>query len=214
MIPLKLMQFWDTSTVPDDIQPLLLSWQKLNLEFEYTLFNREQAETFLVENFNDDVVMAFKMSRFPAMASDIFRIAWCYVEGGVYINAATRCLKPIQSWITPETPLVLMRKWHGAVWNGFIATEPKSAHLKVILDKIIENVHSQNSEDIWSTTGPGVLKEHLPKDAHDIKIIPQIDLKENFQLIGDLSHKKNNHWSEAQKKETIYIQNSEKLTKS
>jgi mannosyltransferase OCH1-like enzyme len=203
MIPKNIIQYWD-GVAADDVCRLMESWVQRNPDFKYVMYDRTMALTYLEKNHDDEVVQSFLSARFPAMASDIFRVAWCLKEGGIYVDAATRCLAPLSGWLPGEASVVLMRKWHGGVWNGFIGAEPSAPLLKEVLGRVVSNVLMRAGNNIWEVTGPGVWISSLQEGTY-VKIIPQAELARCFELVNDLSHKGDSHWSRLQLTQSIYL---------
>lgn len=205
MIPKTIIQYWDTESVPDEIQALLDSWKNSNPEFTYKLYNKEDAISYIQENYGAFSLDLFNGAKLPAMQSDIFRVAYCLKEGGVYVDAATKCNGAIFPLIKDESNLVLMKKWHGGVWNGFIATPPGSTVLFDIWTKIQRNVFTKEVNKVWRASGPGVYAEVLSGDGSVAPtMIEQKEMSQYFNPINDLVHKKEMHWSNVQKRESIY----------
>ncbi len=209
IIPRRIVQYWNTKNIPDDIQVLMKTWREKNPEFEYILFDRDSAIVFLDENYDKEITALFKSANLPAMQSDIFRVAYCLRMGGVYVDAATTCIKSIDKMLDVESELILMRKWNDHVWNGFIACRANSMVLKRIFDTIIENMKNKNIQNIWLATGPGIFTALIDsmneREKSVIKIYEQVkEAKQYFDLVNDLEHKKDKHWSKMQKNITIY----------
>jgi mannosyltransferase OCH1-like enzyme len=109
VIPKSIIQYWE-GPLNKEVEELLKSWRKLNPEYKYELFNRDLALKYLERNYDCNVVSAFSSALLPAMQSDIFRIAWVLKEGGIYIDAATKCISPIDELITNSSELILVKK--------------------------------------------------------------------------------------------------------
>jgi hypothetical protein len=202
------MQFWE-GTVDEAVASLMNSWRTMNPGYTYLRFNREMASIYLYDNYGEDsrVLQSFLASRIPAMASDIFRVAWLYKEGGIYVDAATEPLSPVDNWgICLHGKLVLMRKWHGKICNGFISSPSKSTVLYQILAAICDNIEKSSSSNIWEISGPGnflFLDDSYPKD--DLLVIEQSSLSSCFRLVNNLPHKEpGKHWSSQSNSDSIY----------
>ncbi len=200
----SLIQFWNDSTPPEDVSKLLRSTKAVNEGFSYSLFNDESALDFLEQEFDSTVKAAYLRARLPAMRSDLFRVAYVFQFGGIYLDAATHCFVSLKPFVG-KGKLTLMRKWHGGIWNGFISSPKGNAFLERILDNIILNINNESSQNVWQVSGPGVFS-FLNDDPHQekISIVDQEDIKEFFDLVNDLKHKGESHWSKKQKVESIF----------
>ena len=146
----------------------------------------------------------FLSAALPAMQSDIFRVAYCLAKGGFYIDAGTRCKAALDPHLPANGELLLMRKWHGGVWNGMIGAEADQADLKLIWDKIIHNLQARETQDVWQVTGPKSFNQVVnhSKDGSKIRVVEQKDIA-FFDIVSDLKYKAN-HWSEVQKTQSIF----------
>lgn len=196
----KIVQYWQGKKT-SELSKLMDSWQSLNPDWEYEVFDRAAALLYLYKNHDSRVLRAFIKAKLPAMQSDIFRVAWCLKEGGVYVDASTECLQPM-NYLDVKSGLALMRKWHGGVCNGFIYANPSHPILVKVLEKIVENVENETFDDVWKATGPGVWSQFVKDEPH-VDILDQSFLKDFFKIFNELEHKKN-HWSKVQKKTRIY----------
>ncbi|GAB3098979.1 hypothetical protein G8770_02760 [Aestuariicella hydrocarbonica] len=205
MIPRVIIQYWDQDETPEDINSLLKSWQDMNPFYGYKCFCFRDAKKFIKEYYSQEVLDAFLKCRLPAMRSDFFRVAYLLEYGGVYIDAGTACWSNIDSLLGDSDKLVVVKKWHGGICNGFVASPPGNPVLSLIFDRIVNNIQSQVSNDIWRVTGPGVFNEvkELCEDRL-LKILTQSECQNYFSFVNDLSHKKSNHWSKRQEFESIF----------
>ncbi|GAB2706613.1 hypothetical protein GCM10027170_40070 [Aliiglaciecola aliphaticivorans] len=207
MVPRKLVQYWNTFPLPDDIEELKNTWTTHNPALDYEIFDFEKAADFICSKFGSHTQNLFLSAAIPAMQSDIFRLAYTLSKGGIYIDMATRCKAPIEPLIGDSNKTILMRKWHGGVWNGLIIAPPNSSIISNIWDKVIDNLTTRRYQDVWKATGPfsfNVVTDQTPDDS-SCEIYAQKDLRQYFELVNELKHKKTDHWSDVQKKNSIYI---------
>ncbi|WP_143735700.1 WcbI family polysaccharide biosynthesis putative acetyltransferase [Microbulbifer mangrovi] len=205
-IPNVIVQYWDQGEPPKDVKDLIQSWKQQSTEFEHLLFNRETAREFILTAYGSEIASLFDSANLPAMRSDIFRVAYILERGGVYIDAATRCYSDLQPLLSDNISTVLIEKWHGGIWNGFIASEASSPYLANVWDKIVKNLKQQLISDVWLATGPGVFNEVFKAGGYgqSVSVVKQADAKQYFALVNDLQHKKKAHWSKVQNSLDIY----------
>lgn len=206
LLPKTIVQYWDQGLPEEHVRELTETWVEKNPSYEYKLFNRVSAEKFILSEFGSEELELFQSASLPAMRSDIFRIAYILKYGGTYVDAATKCFKSLDGLsITKNVSLVLMRKWHGRICNGFFSASSGNVYVEKIWFEILDNLKRQVHDDVWACTGPGVFISVLSKiEADDILAIDQSSLKPFFQLIGNLAHKKQTHWSSLQKSTSIF----------
>jgi len=212
MVPKKIIQYWHKMPLPDDIAELQETWALHNPNAEISLFDHEKASLFIKNEYGQEVLDLYLSAALPAMQSDIFRIAYCLAKGGMYIDMATNCIAPTDKLFTHNDQLVVMRKWHGGIWNGLIVCKAHNPVLKKIWDKVLDHIRNKKFDDVWKATGPfsfnaiiDTAYENNPTGKErDIFIIPQEEINAFFALVNDLEHKKKSHWSDVQKDRSIY----------
>ena len=201
---MKMIQYWHQGQRSSEIAELMQSWPDMNPSISYVLHDRESAVEYLKDRFGSNLASSFSDITLPAMASDVFRVAWILCEGGIYVDAATRCLKPIAEWPIDINHLVLMRKWHGGICNGLISSPANHWVLGSIWQSITKVLEQRVDGDIWELTGPGIFNQILKKvsdseEEGSIQVVDQQSFSTNFQLVNKLDHKKRAHWSRLQK---------------
>jgi mannosyltransferase OCH1-like enzyme len=85
-MPRRILQFWDQVTIPADIQNCMASWRAIP-NFEHVLFDEGRAREFIRMQYDARHLEAYDLCNHPAMKSDLFRLAYLYRHGGVYIDA-------------------------------------------------------------------------------------------------------------------------------
>ena len=196
MIPKVIVQFWNTPDIPDDVAELMETWKQQNPDFRHLVFDYEQAASFIGVKYGKKIQDLFLSAALPAMQSDIFRVAYCLAKGGFYIDAGTRCKAALDPHLPANGELLLMRKWHGGVWNGMIGAEADQADLKLIWDKIIHNLQARETQDVWQVTGPKSFNQVVnhSKDGSKIRVVEQKDIA-FFDIVSDLKYKANQNGS-------------------
>jgi mannosyltransferase OCH1-like enzyme len=90
-----LVQYWDDSDIPSDVQRCLDSWHTTEyLGFERLIFDKEQARAFIEHYFSDTHLRAFDSCIHPAMRSDYFRLCFLLRKGGLYVDADDELQEP------------------------------------------------------------------------------------------------------------------------
>lgn len=85
-VPRQILQFWDQKTIPADVQDCMATWRAIP-DFDHVVFDEDQARDFLRTEYDARHVEAYDLCSHPAMKSDLFRLAYLYRHGGVYIDA-------------------------------------------------------------------------------------------------------------------------------
>jgi hypothetical protein len=85
-VPRRILQFWDQETIPEDVDNCMATWRAIP-GFEQVVFHEEAARDFIRAEYGLGHLEAYDLCNHPAMKSDLFRLAYLYRHGGVYIDA-------------------------------------------------------------------------------------------------------------------------------
>ena len=150
LIPLNIMQTYKTRTIPKNMFNAINSIRNINVNCKYTFFNDQEAEEFIDQHLPADVLIAYNKIIPGAYKADIFRLAYLYIHGGIYIDASM-CVGQSEQYMDIAT---MLKSLHpithlffkdldyggGGIYNAFIACIPNSALIKHMLDGIVNNV--------------------------------------------------------------------------
>jgi len=209
---LRLIQYWDQPSPPAELLARMERWRELHPSWWYQRYDRESAAQFIASSFGQALQDAFLDIRLPAMQADVLRIAVLQAEGGVWIDAATRCLQPLEAWLDQLRPLVLLRRCHQQhpkVWNGFIYSAA-AGHplLKAAWQRIAAALLARRGERVYRDFGPGVLRDLLAAGAPEagLQVLPEAELID-YVCIGSSSDALpgDRHWSQRQQLESLYL---------
>lgn len=205
MKPNTIVQFWNTPDLPEDISRLVGTWKANNPSMEYKLFSYKEALDFIGEYYGSKIQSLYKSAALPAMQSDIFRVAYCLKMGGFYIDCGVKCNSSIEPLLSSDS-LLLVRKWHGGIWNGAIGCNAGHPALAWIWDRIIQNLKERNSNDVWKLTGPLSFNQMVESQefATSVNVFEQRNTKPFFDIVNDLEHKKK-HWSKEQETRSVFL---------
>ena len=212
--PAQLIQYWDQPQPPLLLLERMERWRKLHPDWEYCRYDRSSAAALIGEAFGSALQEAFLDIRLPAMQADVFRIAVLKAKGGVWIDAATHCLQPLETWLDRRQPLLLLRRahqQHPKISNGFIhAVDPGHPLLEAAWNRISVALLSRTGQKVYRDFGPGVLRDLLsqgdPMQLAGLSVVPEADLRTKL-MIGSSSEAlgSDQHWSKRQQIESLYL---------
>lgn len=197
-IPKVINQTWEHKNLTPGIKKYIDKLKSLNPDFEYKLHDKLDRESFIKENFDDQVLESYSRLEAPAFKADLWRLCYLYKFGGVYIDIDMSCINSFENlfdnfdFIAPIDCDGWGNESH-QISNAFIASAPNHPILKNCIDLIAANVAGEkwnNSEYVLNLCGPGALgksiNQFLGKDlyssfsnkhgkhsipGHDIKLI-------------------------------------------
>jgi mannosyltransferase OCH1-like enzyme len=164
-IPKKIFQTWSTKNISPSLQQIVDFWKILNPEYEYFLYDNNDCELFIKENFEEKIHNAYCKIIPGAFKADLWRYCVLYKYGGVYADIDTLCLSGIDKFLTDETEFMVpidlnTNKAEGQhnLFNTFIASVPENPILLNAIEKIVFNVENKRiPSSRLDFCGPGLL---------------------------------------------------------
>ena len=210
--PTSIIQYWDQPDPPVVIAERMQGWRQQHLGWDYQCFDRPSAAAFFREHYNLALEQAFLDIRLPAMQADVFRIAFVLAFGGLWVDAATTCFSPVESWLDLQTPLLLLRKphqQHPKVCTGLIhAPAPGHPLLSAAWQSMTASLLARTGTKVYRSFGPGLLRDLLASGAWDdtLSVRPVTELHEHLRF-GSSSKllPAEQHWSQRQQSESLYF---------
>ena len=86
MIPKVIYQTWYKKDLPYNILKIKEKMLSLNKDYKYLLFDDNDIELFIKENYDFDTLKAFNMLNVGAAKADLWRYLILYKNGGVYLD--------------------------------------------------------------------------------------------------------------------------------
>jgi mannosyltransferase OCH1-like enzyme len=158
--------------ISSEVHDCIRNNKDINPEYAFYCYDDKDCLQFLSEHFPKRVRDAFEKLNPGAFKSDLFRYCLLYIQGGVYIDANKRLLKPLHQLIQPDTEMVLVmdRRVNIIGWNvhpdpmfqsifqSFIATVPRHPFLQSCIEKSVENIENNYyGKTPLDITGPSMM---------------------------------------------------------
>ena len=210
----QLIQYWDQSHPPPELLQRMDQWRLSHSSWGYCRYDRSSAAAFIGQQYGQALQDAFLDIRIPAMQADVFRIAVLQAQAGVWIDAATRCLAPLDGWLNRRQPLVLLRRahqQHPQICNGFIhAADPGHPLLFAAWQRIAATLLARRGQKLYRDFGPGLLRDLLAADdpvlQAGLEVIPETDLQHQLSIGSSREVvRSDQHWSKRQHHESLYL---------
>lgn len=166
--PVALMQFWDTDKPPSDVSAEMQVWQDLAGP-AYTRLSLETARDLFREQFGSASVALYDKCPHPAVQSDLARLGWLLVNGGIYVDADAR-MRPDFAEIYPclAGRTVLWFRTRSAalsVANGFIAAPAGAPIVREAFQEACRRIGSGREHHVFDYAGPNLWTEMALKNA-------------------------------------------------
>lgn len=192
MIPKIIHQIW-IGTKPSPSK-LMETWKTKHPDFEYIFWNEKEFEKreILFES-QDKIDLISEING----KADIIRWELLYKFGGVFIDADSICIEPIDDYFMTKTAFAsyeneTVRK--GLVATGTMGFPPKHPLCRDIIDWIKSDVSTPYiiEKKAWFSVGPGLLTRFLNSGKYsDFTVFPShVFLPVHFEGIQYNGHKK------------------------
>ena len=171
MIPKKLHFIWigDESKMPDRCMD---TWMSKNRDYKVNIWTNKSITNRFWKNAKQLHEMLEKKDY--AGASDVMRYEILYEEGGVYVDADSVCLKPLEDWLLDCNAFAVWEQEHirnNLVANGFIGGVPGAEVWKMCMDGVAKE-DCTRMELAWKITGPMLLTNIYFQQQPDLTVYP------------------------------------------
>jgi hypothetical protein len=167
-VPRQIVQYWHAEKRPEDVQEAILKVQECNLDMACTVFHEESAREFVAGHFGEDMRSLFDFCFHHAMKSDLFRLCYLHVHGGIYIDVDVNCHGPLENILVASDFGCFLFYAEGKPWcveNGFIVSEPANGLIAAMIGNLERNLvqfrDKQRFRGIWAESGPGLATETM-----------------------------------------------------
>lgn len=220
MIPKLIHSIWlnpgglSNSAPPDDVLKQLESWSTLHPGFTHKIWSLEEIYAFL-RDYDSQGLMALAVGalKFPAMQSDLLRLALLQKFGGYWVDLKLTSLQPFLDSLT-EASCVLTQHYKSEslpnpgnmLINSFIGAEPNHPVIRMTLEKAMGNVQKRLDLGVYSTTSTAInfMRDDVAR-GKGIKILDRDSTWGVLFKVGSRSYNKTKgHWSDRVKTEGIY----------
>lgn len=170
-IPKKIIQTWSHKELNPDFQAIVDNWKINNPNYEYILFDNNECQHFIEDNFEKVVITTYNSIIPPAYKADLFRYCYLYICGGVYIDIDTLCIGKLDEFLLSNIDLVIpidlntnTNEGKYNLFNTFIASIPKHPVLLDCINRIVYNVKNNIiPSGKLDFSGPGILGKSVNK---------------------------------------------------
>jgi tetratricopeptide (TPR) repeat protein len=178
-IPRQIVQFSE-QVPPTNMRDLMSSWNRLNPDYRWLLFDNSSAREFMRQEFGNSLLKAYDRTRYPEQKSDLFRLAFLAARGGIYVHAASRCLAPIETCMDSAATLITYQSEYGALGNDFIGATPEHPVIVRALEWGALAISRGDADFPWLSTGSGLLSRSF---VHQWAGSPHNEMLQNTQVL-------------------------------
>jgi hypothetical protein len=153
---LKLFQYWNDATPPDDVAAWIEDIRRDNPDFEHVLLDETSGARFVAQHYGPREVAAFRACVQPAMQADLLRLCLMDAEGGLYIDADHQSHEPLAGMIV-DAPHALLPIWNNVFATGIMMfRRPGNRFVRACLEVAVDNIAARRFPNVLIATGPGL----------------------------------------------------------
>jgi mannosyltransferase OCH1-like enzyme len=171
-------------------------WKTAHPDFECLLFDSHDANKFLRTYFDEEINECFHILKPQSFKSDLFRYAYMYFRGGIYLDIKYKCIDGFTFHSLYKTQQDYFVKERLGIQTCLMISRPKNPIFLYTLNKIKENCrqrtygnHQDNFISCLSITGPVLLSYiyftyflGIPKYTEVFQETPLVILDENSMV--------------------------------
>lgn len=162
MIPKSIYQTFYTKNLPINIKNLIDDMLLNNPGYEHFLYDDEDIDNFIKNEFDYETYEAFKMLNVGAAKADFWRYCILYKRGGVYIDIDSSIIGKLDELITPFDNAIISRETNANIfvqWCLMFSANHKL--LEICINKCKDNILNKKTNNILYLTGPRVFSESI-----------------------------------------------------
>lgn len=166
IIPKKIILTWKTKNITGtDFEYPINVIKTLNPEYEITIYDDDDCRNFIKDNFDENVLKAYDSLKPTAYKADLFRYCYLYINGGIYLDIKTVCVKSFNYLLQNNKELLLISdildNW---IYNGIMGVIPNHQLMKIAIDLSLERIlNKEYGETSLDITGPHILSRAFNK---------------------------------------------------
>jgi len=178
-IPKIIHQTFKSSALPFITRWHISKFRKKNPEYAYEFYDDARIETFLLNEFDEEVFSLYKKLNIGAAKADFFRYAVLYKKGGIYVDIDSGINGRLDDFIQPDDIAIITREGDQSLFAQWaLIYSPGHPFLKKTLELVMENIrYNKYPHDVHQMTGPTVYTAAINSSLKNDPLI-------SYQLLG------------------------------
>lgn len=125
----------DKNAIPNHIHE---QYKKHAKGYQLLIFDDADCEAFLKTEYPPEVLRTFRRCKVGAHKADLFRYAYLFKRGGVYLDVKTVLLKDLDTFIRHDTPVFyVVFTDDKRLYNGILCTPPRNEYFYKLLSDMV-----------------------------------------------------------------------------
>ena len=159
LIPKVIYQTWKTKNLEPKLEKVRNNIQKINPDYKIVLFDDDDIETWIKENFDDEIIWnTYKKLKVGAARADFWRYLILYKNGGIYLDIDSNITESLDLLIRENDSAIISRQRNAGNYflQWCLMFSPKHPVLLRTINLCIFNINNKTSSWLPSLTGPVV----------------------------------------------------------
>lgn len=152
----NIYQTWFEKKLPESIKKTIDEMQKINSNYTYHLFDDFDMDKFVKNNFDEEIYNCYTMLNIGAAKADLWRYLILYKNGGVYLDVDSIIHGKLDNILYDDCAVISREKNPNKYVQWCLMFPAKHPILKLCIDKCIQNIKNNTTNDILYLTGPEV----------------------------------------------------------
>ena len=171
-IPANIFQTWESKKIPPLMFQNILLIVRNNPKFRYYLFDDNDCQKFIKDNFSEEILNAYNNLIPGAYKADLWRLCVLYINGGIYMDIKLICVNGFKLIeLTEKNHFVKDRPLPLSIFNSLMACEKEHPFLMMAINKIVENVKNKYyGNSPLEPTGPIMLGNLVQNNKLNLNI--------------------------------------------
>ena len=188
LIPRVIFQTYKHNHIHPEIYKNIMKILNKNPKYNYQFITDEDGEKLIRENFDEQVLLAFKRLTLGAAKGDFIRYIVLYLYGGIYLDLDAGININLDLLIPEKNDMFFIYESNKAlITNWFIGITPKHIIMKNIIEEMVQRIHTNIDTNIISITGPRLVTDVIYNYYNGTNIYNtqkelQFDIFHNFIL--------------------------------
>ena len=170
-VPKRIFQTWHDAVLPPKMKLATLTLQAAHPDFEYVLMSDAQAQRFLGEYYDVDVVEAYNTLIPGAYKADLWRLCVLYALGGCYLDIKYVPQKSFSLHRLLDGPHFVRDRGNYGIYNALMVCPAGDERLLNAIEQIVKNVQTRYyGKNALAITGPTLLKDFIDCSGPDVDL--------------------------------------------
>jgi mannosyltransferase OCH1-like enzyme len=209
---------WQTNFTDRVTFPVFLNYKfnrLMSLSYDYRLMTDEDCLEFIRARYPGPICRAYENLRIGASRADLWRMLVLKEHGGVYLDMDAHLMWPLEALIARDDRELFVLDRSSSLTNFFLASERGNPLVDATIEKIMDNIRANATNNVFDMTGPGAVMSAVADAKVNVEaqrfVCDQGNFTNEFFQYADYSFSK---WHQEQKKSPLLFRSGAQRERS